>query len=266
MPSDSPKRVYGFGPFQVDLDRYLLMRDGKSVPLSPKVFETLIFLIENRGRVVKKDDLMSRVWPDTFVEESNLAQNIFLLRRALGEEKNEHRYIITVPGAGYRFVAPVVESFTHPLQTVPAPETTSVDSVRSIAVLPLKNLLRENGDEYLGPGIADALIMRLSTIRCLKVRPTTAVLRYSNSMHDPLAIGRELNVDALLDGVYQQIGEQIRVSVQLVSVTNGLTLWATKFDEHFTNIFAIQDSISEQVARSLALKLNGSCRTASRGK
>ena len=258
MPSDSPKRIYGFGPFQIDLDRYLLMRDGKLVPLSPKVFETLIFLIENRGSVVKKDDIMSRVWPDTFVEESNLAQNIFLLRKALGEEKTEHRYIITIPGVGYRFVAPVVESFSHPSNKTLAPEAaTTVDSVRSIAVLPFTNLVRESGDEFLGPGIADALIMRLSSIRRLKVRPTTAVLKYSETMHDPLAIGRELNVDALLDGVYQRIGEQIRVSVQLVSVTNGLTLWATRFDEHFTNIFAIQDSISEQVVRSLALKLSG---------
>ena len=258
MSTDSPKRIYGFGPFQIDLDRYLLMRDGKLVPLSPKVFETLIFLIENRSSVVKKDDIMSRVWPDTYVEESNLAQNIFLLRKALGEEKNEHRYIITIPGVGYRFVAPVVESFTTESRKIPAPEiATTVDSVRSIAVLPFKNLVKESGDEFLGPGIADALIMRLSSIRRLKVRPTTAVLKYSDSINDPLAIGRELNVDALLDGVYQRIGEQIRVSVQLVSVTNGLTLWATKFDEHFTNIFAIQDSISEQVIRSLALKLSG---------
>lgn len=257
MPSASPKRIYEFGPFQIDLDRYLLMRDGKLVQLSPKVFETLVFLIENRDSVVKKDDIMSRVWPDTYVEESNLAQNIFMLRKALGEEKNEHRYIITIPGVGYRFVAPVAESFTQPLKTISTTETATVDSVRSIAVLPFKNLVRESGDEFLGPGIADALIMRLSNIRRLKVRPTTAVLKYSDLVHDPIAIGRELNVDALLDGVYQRIGEQIRVSVQLVSVTNGLTLWATRFDEHFTNIFAIQDSISEQVVRSLALKLSG---------
>lgn len=91
---DSAKPIYEFGPFRVDLERYLLFRDEKSIPLSPKVFETLIFLIEHRGEVVKKDDLMNKVWPDTFVEESNLAQNIFLLRKSLGEEKKEHRYII----------------------------------------------------------------------------------------------------------------------------------------------------------------------------
>jgi DNA-binding winged helix-turn-helix (wHTH) protein/tetratricopeptide (TPR) repeat protein len=250
--------MYKFGPFQIDLDRYLLLRDGNLVPLSPKVFETLIFLIEHRGSVVKKEDIMNRVWPDTFVEESNLAQNIFLLRKALGEEKNEHRYIITIPGVGYRFVAPIVESFAQSSQTIAAPsEAASVDSVRSIAVLPFKNLVRESDDEFLGPGIADALIMRLSSIRRLKVRPTTAVLKYGDSIHDPLVLGRELSVDALIDGVYQRISDQIRVSVQLISVTSGLTLWATKFDENFTNIFAIQDSISEQVVRSLSLKLSG---------
>ena len=257
MASDSSKRFYEFGPFRIDLERYLLLREGKTVPLSPKVLETLIFLVEHRGNVVKKDEILSHVWPDTFVEESNLAQNIFLLRKTLGEEKNEHRYIITVPGAGYRFVAPVVESFGSASQTAPAPHAAvSVESVRSIAVLPFKNLIRKTDDEFLGLGIADALIMRLSSIRRLKVRPTSAVLKYSESIYDPLAIGRELSVDALLDGVYQRIGEQIRVSVQLVSVTDGLTLWATKFDENFTNIFAIQDSISEHVVRSLALELS----------
>jgi TolB-like protein len=107
------------------------------------------------------------------------------------------------------------------------------------------------------PGLADALIMRLSSIRELKVRPTAAVLRYSNLKEDPLQIGRELNVDALLDGVYQRETGKIRVSVQLVSVRDGVTLWAAKFDEQLTDIFAIQDSIADQVVRSLAIQLSG---------
>ena len=258
MASELSKSMYEFGPFRIDFDRYLLLRDGKPVALSPKVFETLVFLVEHRGTAVRKDDIMRRIWPDTFVEESNLAQNIFLLRKALGEEKNEHKYIITIPGVGYRFVAPPRELLNpSPPAVAPSQADITVDSVRSVAVLPFKNLVRESGDEFLGPGIADALIMRLSSIRHLKVRPTSAVLKFSDSIHDPLLIGQELSVDALLDGVYQRVGEQIRVSVQLVSVTNGLTLWATKFDENFTNIFAIQDSISEQVVRSLSLKLTG---------
>src|ERR1051325_5864275 len=245
--------IYEFGPFRIDLARYLLLRGEESIPLSPKVFETLLYLVQHRGEVGKKDDIINSIWPDTFVEESNLAQNIFLLRRALGEEKNEHRYIVTIPGVGYRFVASVKE--VAGTQTQPA--ETSTNRVTSVAVLPFKDLSGEDGDKFLGPGLADALIMRLSSIRDLKVRPTTAVLKFSNVREDPLAIGMELNVDALLDGVYQRDTDKIRVSVQLVSVKSGVTLWAAKFDEKLTDIFTIQDSISEQVVRSLALQLSG---------
>jgi DNA-binding winged helix-turn-helix (wHTH) protein len=222
--SNSSKTIYEFGPFRIDMERYLLLRDNEPIPLSPKVFETLLFLVENRGRVGKKDEIINSVWPDTFVEESNLAQNVFLLRKALGEEKNEHRYIVTIPGVGYRFVAPVREFDGPNASPEPAPA-----GVSSIAVLPFKDLLGDDEDKFLGPGLADALIMRLSSIRELKVRPTAAVLRYSNLKEDPLLIGRELNVDALLDGVYQRETGKIRVSVQLVSVRDGVTLWAAKF-------------------------------------
>jgi DNA-binding winged helix-turn-helix (wHTH) protein/Flp pilus assembly protein TadD len=250
--SNSSKAVYEFGPFRIDMERYLLLRDDEPIALSPKVFETLLFLVQNRGRVGKKDEIINSVWPDTFVEESNLAQNIFLLRKALGEEKNEHRYIVTIPGVGYRFVAPVRE-YDAP-NAVAEPYSGAVNS---IAVLPFKDLLGDDEDKFLGPGLADALIMRLSSIRELKVRPTAAVLRYSNLREDPLLVGRELNVDALLDGVYQRETEKIRVSVQLVSVRDGVTLWAAKFDEQLTDIFTIQDSIADQVVRSLAIQLSG---------
>jgi DNA-binding winged helix-turn-helix (wHTH) protein len=103
------KAMYEFGPFRIDMERYLLLRDEESIPLSPKAFETLVFLVQHLGEVGRKDDIMSSIWPDTFVEESNLSQNIFLLRKALGEDKHEHRYFVTNPGVGYRFVAPVRE-------------------------------------------------------------------------------------------------------------------------------------------------------------
>ncbi|MCU1265876.1 MAG: cadC 15 [Acidobacteria bacterium] len=247
------KAMYEFGPFRIDMERYLLLRDEESIPLSPKAFETLVFLVQHRGEVGRKDDIMSSIWPDTFVEESNLAQNIFLLRKALGEDKHEHRYIVTIPGVGYRFVAPVREL----AGADQAPVRDTGQGVSSIAVLPFKSIAAQESDAFLGPGLADALIMRLSSIRDMKVRPTTAVLKYGSADHDPLLIGRELKVDALLTGVIQHEGEKIRVSVQLVSVKDGITLWADKFDDKFTDIFAIQDSISEQVVRSLALKLSG---------
>jgi DNA-binding winged helix-turn-helix (wHTH) protein/tetratricopeptide (TPR) repeat protein len=105
--TNEAKHLYEFGPFRVDPDRRLLLRDLHPVPLQPKAFDTLLVLIRNSETVVLKDDLMKSVWPDTFVEESNLAQNIFVLRKTLGETVGDHRYIVTVPGRGYRFTEKV---------------------------------------------------------------------------------------------------------------------------------------------------------------
>ena len=101
------KQLYEFGPFRLDVDERLLMRDGRMTPLPPKVFDTLLVLVENSGRVVSKDELMQSLWPDTFVEESNLTQNISQLRRALGDGAADAQYIETIPKRGYRFVAGV---------------------------------------------------------------------------------------------------------------------------------------------------------------
>src|SRR5262245_56139220 len=100
-------QLYEFGPFRLDADERLLMRDGRITPLPPKVFDTLLVLVENSGRVVSKDELMQSLWPNTFVEESNLTQNISQLRRALGDGAAEAQYIETIPKRGYRFVAGV---------------------------------------------------------------------------------------------------------------------------------------------------------------
>jgi len=102
-----PKHFYEFGPYRIDPDRLLLLRENEPVSLPPKAFETLLVLVRHSETVVLKDDLLKSVWPDTFVEESNLAQNIFVLRKALGETAGENRYIATVPGRGYRFAEKV---------------------------------------------------------------------------------------------------------------------------------------------------------------
>ena len=101
------KELYEFGPFQLDPAKRVLLRDNQPVSLQLKAFETLLMLVRNSQQVVLKDDLMKAVWPDTFVEESNLAQNIFVLRKTLGETVGDHRYIVTIPGRGYRFAEKV---------------------------------------------------------------------------------------------------------------------------------------------------------------
>src|SRR5436309_7534294 len=104
------KHFYEFGFFRLDPVKRVLSMDGKPLPLTAKVFDTLLVLVERRGQVVEKGELMKLLWPDSFVEEANLTQNVSLLRKVLGESPNDHRYIVTVPGRGYRFVAEVTES------------------------------------------------------------------------------------------------------------------------------------------------------------
>jgi DNA-binding winged helix-turn-helix (wHTH) protein len=112
MPNQG-REVYEFGPFSLDRDERVLLRDGQPVPLQPKDFDMLLVLVENHGRVVEKDELMKRVWPETFVEEANLSHHVFTLRKALGEDRDEIRYIETVPRRGYRFGAPVTGRADH---------------------------------------------------------------------------------------------------------------------------------------------------------
>lgn len=314
------KHFYEFGPFRLDTAERILLRDGQPVPLTPKALQTLLVLVESSGRILDKDELLTRVWPDTFVEEITLAQNVSTLRKALGVDQEGRQYIETVPRRGYRFVASVSEwrdedadlvvaehsrssivieqqvetmepalvAQTHLLLpgenraklnrslvavvacvaviglaiagyllTSKASHQPAGLGIRSIAVLPFKPLLAESRDEALELGMADALITKLSNLKQIIVRPTTAMLRYTDPAQDPLAAGREQGVDSLIEGRLQRSGDKIRVTVQLVRVSDGAPLWAGTFDESFTNIFAVQDSISKQATDALLLHISG---------
>lgn len=309
------KHFYEFGPFRLDTAERILLRDGQPVPLTPKALQTLLALVESSGRIVEKDELLSRVWPDTFVEEITLAQNVSTVRKALGVDQEGRQYIETVPRRGYRFVASVSEwrdegadlvvaehstssivieqqvetlvAKTHllvpsesPAKMSPGPLAIVVCvaviglaiagyfllsskappaglGIRSIAVLPFKPLLAESRDEALELGMADALITKLSNLKQIIVRPTSAMLKYTDPSQDPLAAGREQGVDSLIEGRLQRSGDKIRVTVQLIRVSDGAPLWAGTFDESFTNIFAVQDSISKQATDALLLHISG---------
>jgi TolB-like protein len=124
-------------------------------------------------------------------------------------------------------------------------------------VLSFKPLNQEVGDEYLGLGIADDLITRLSNVKQIIVRPTSAVLKYSGIDQDPASAGREPGVEVVLAGSIRRSGERLRITAQLVNVADGAPVWAEKFDEDFTEIFKVQDQVFEQVAAALRLRLTG---------
>ncbi|HKV41558.1 MAG TPA: winged helix-turn-helix domain-containing protein, partial [Blastocatellia bacterium] len=247
--------VYCFGPFELELRERTLKREGKIVPLTPKAFETLSLLVQHSGRVLEKDQMMSTIWPDSFVEEATLAQNIFTLRRVLGETPDQAHYIETVPRRGYRFSAKVEKIQPAGAHLTHGPREPGGPAATSIAVLPFKTLSGDAGSEYFGLGMADALITKLSNIGGIAVRPTSAVLKYNTQDHDLGAAGRELRVQMALDGIVQIQDDRIRVTVQLVNLQAEAPLWADTFDEKFSDVFAVQDAISQRVVDALTLEL-----------
>jgi DNA-binding winged helix-turn-helix (wHTH) protein/TolB-like protein/Flp pilus assembly protein TadD len=298
--SGQARHFYAFGPFRLYPAECLLQRDGQSLSLTPKAFDLLLLLVENSGHLVEKEELMKRLWPDTFVEEANLSNNISLLRRALGEGDDGQHYIETVPRRGYRFVAPVsyesdkseeegqspppADSLTNPSRRKLSRAALAIaalliasagvfaywlfggragpaevrPAVKHIAVLPFKSLNSDGRDEYLGLGMADTLITKLSGLRSLIVRPTSAVRKYAGPTQDPLAAGHEQRVDAVLDASLQRDGERIRVTARLLNVKDGSSLWTYQCDEQYcANIFVMQDAISEKIASALVKQLSG---------
>lgn len=173
-----------------------------------------------------------------------------------GGERGANRKLLLALGAVGLLLAGLTLALTLPRGPRGPQPTKAAAAVSSLAVLPFKPIGAGEEDEYLGLGMADALITRLSNIRQVSVRPTSAVRKYGGREQDPVAAGRELRVGAVVDGSVQRVGEQVRVTVQLVSVRDGAPLWAGTFDERFTDIFAVQDQISEQVARALTLSLS----------
>lgn len=240
---------YEFGSFRVNSAEGRLLRAGENVPLTPKAFATLLKLIQAKGRVVDKETLLREVWADSFVEDNSLTRNISVLRKALGDENNTARYIETLPKRGYRFVGRVTEI---------SEAAATASSQKIIAVLPFKILGDDREIKFFGLGMADSLITRLSNLRQFVVRPTRAVQKYSEATGDPVEIGAELKVEAVLDGSISKLGDFFRVTVQFVSVADRRVLWGEQFDEAITDLLAVQDSIVERTAKTLLSKLSAS--------
>ena len=228
-----------FGPFRLDAAKRVLWRDGAIVPLPPKAVDLLVALVEQRGDVVTKDELMKRVWPDTFVEEANLSVNVSALRKALGEDDAGRPYIETLSRRGYRFAANDDGPAAGPLP--------------SLAVLPFSLLGRAKEDQYLGAGLADALITRLAATGRIIVRPTSAVLRYAD--REARAAGRALGVDAVVEGKIQRQAGRLRVTVQLLTLGKGAPVWAQTFDHDAADLFALQDRVAEELIKALQVRL-----------
>lgn len=248
MPPKNQK-VYEFGDFRLAPAERQLWQGEKPLLLTPKAFETLLILVERSGQLVTKDELMEIIWGDVIVEEIGLTRNISVLRKTLGDDNpKKPRYIETVSRFGYRFIADVRE-----ISREDGDQT--VNQLIKIAVLPFQTIGLEETDKYLGIGIADAVITRLSNVRRLVVRPTAMILKYAAGERDTLAIGAELEVDYVLDGLMMRGEDSLRITVQGISLKSEAPSFGEKFEINQANLSRLQDLLSEQIAQQLLLNL-----------
>ncbi len=272
---------YEFGDFRVEAVARQLLRGGEHIALTSKALDTLLVLIQRHGETVSKQELMDAVWGDVAVEENNLTQQISALRKAFGERPDEHKFIVTVPGRGYSFVAPIVlaaiDADLRRVEPLPiwrrsfAMRTAAVAALmvvlallialslnmrrtlvrstpQTIAVLPFRST--DGSDDELSAGMRYTLTAKLGNLQeILAVRG--AVSDNFPPPRDPLIAGRQMNVDAVLDGTIQHDGEKVRVTVQMLDVAGGQVIWAKTVDSVAGGSFAIQDRVAAEIINGL---------------
>jgi len=232
---------YRFGPFRLDAGGRLLFRGGQRLALSPKAVELLVALVEAQPNPVGKEQLLNRVWAETAVEEGSLTTHISLLRKTIGEQ-----YIETLSKRGYRFVGEVKQVGEEAGERPP---------IRSLAVLPLENLGHDPDGDSFGDSMTEALITNLAKISALRVVSRTSVMRYKDTQKSLPEIGKELSVDALVEGSVQREGDRVRINARLVVAAADRHLWAEAYDRDLRDVLILQDEVARTIAKEIQVKL-----------
>lgn len=237
---------YRFGACRVDPRRREIRIDGEHVEVQPKVFDLLLFLIENRDRAVSKDELQDRIWPHTIVTETSLTRCVMKARRAVRDDPRQPQIIKTVRGHGYRFVADLADE--------KGPVSARPRSARpSVAILPFADMSRAGDQQYFCDGMAEELINALSRLDGLDVagRSSTFGLQDANA----ITIGEKLDVGFVLEGSLRKQGAELNLQLHLVDTSTGYHVWTQKYRRTPDDVFAVQEDIAENVARSIAPQL-----------
>jgi TolB-like protein len=217
--------IYEFEGFRLDAGRRLLYERESTQPtaISPRTLEALLFLVEHPGELLAKERLLATLWPRAVVEDNSLNRVIATIRRILQESPGENRYIATVPGQGYRFVADVL---CRPSPQVPPSPGNTV----TVAVLPLQNLSERHADERIALGIAENVLHRLATDPRLSVVAQTSSFAWRGRPADAREIGARLNARYLVEGSLQRARRRLRITVQLIDTAPGTHVWSLRFD------------------------------------
>jgi TolB-like protein/tetratricopeptide (TPR) repeat protein len=251
--------LYRFEDFALDADRRELRRGPQLVAIPPQVFDLLEYLIENRHRVVSKDDLIAAVWDGRIVSESALSTRMNAVRCAIGDNGEEQRLIRTLPRKGVRFVGvvhegpeqetPVVAGAAKERPALPLPDRPS------IAVLPFLNLSSDPQQDYFADGMVEEIVTALSRLRWLFVIARNSSFTYKGRAIDVKQVGRELGVRYVLEGSVRKSANHVRIAGQLIDASSGAHMWADRFDGPIENIFDLQDKVTASVVGAIAPKV-----------
>jgi TolB-like protein/DNA-binding winged helix-turn-helix (wHTH) protein len=268
------------GQWTVAPDINSLQRDGRTVRLEPKVMQVLLRLAEQPGEVVTKEQLISRVWAETFVTDDVLTRSISELRKVFEDNAREPTYIQTVARGGYRILVPVVGGATDQraarrqrktwhisLTAVLAIAAISIAYYRwqakvrpetvTLAVLPIENLSGDPEQEYFSDGLTDEMINQLGRLQPqqLRVIARTSSMHYKGSNKSIDEIGRELHADYVIEGSVRQEGGKVRISAQLIQVRDQSELWTRSFDRDLSHILQLQDEVAQAITNEIRVKL-----------
>lgn len=260
MQRDVASKVYEFNGFRLEGIQRRLLYQGQPVPLKGKILDLLLFLVEMRGQLVVKDDLMKNIWPDAIVEENNITVSMSILRKTLGENRSRPKFIETIPRQGYRFIAEVTEvSPERPairdVREIPAKTALQEEPIDSLAALPLQGPGKDFNVEYLSDGITESIINILSRIPKLRVLACSTIFRFKGKEVDPQEVGLWLNVRALLMIRVIRLGETLVIRGQLIKVSDGTQLWGEQYNRSPSDLLAVQDEIAKAISESLELRL-----------
>ncbi len=246
--------IFRFLNFELDLALQELREAGAARAIEPQVFELLRYLIENRERVVSRDEIFENIWHGRIVSEATLDSRMKAARRAVGDSGRDQRIIQTLPRRGFRFIAEL-EAVDRLSPSAGAVAGFIPSEKPSIAILPFKNMSADPGQEYFADGMSEDLITALSRVRWLLVISRNTSFSYKGSSPDVREVARELGVRYVLEGSFRKSENRIRVTVQLVDGHVGGNIWAERYDRDLKDIFAVQDEIARTIAGALEPEL-----------
>ena len=240
---------YEFGAYRLDAQSRMLFKEGDHVALPPKVAELLVALVQAAGRALTREQLLRRLWPDTVVEEGSLTSHISMLRKALGEGPQGQDFIETLPKHGYRFVPSVRRVGSG------APDS-GVDRAM-LVVLPFENFTAGERYDYFSDGLTEEMITELARLspERLGVIARTSAMQFKSTAKSTAQIGSELGVSHVLEGSVRRAGERVRITAQLIRVSDESHLWAQSYERGLHDVLEVQAEVAQAVAREIQIKL-----------